>query len=165
MKQIAITMELPTERTTFALGEYLGQLAHSNMVIYLYGELGAGKTTLVRGFLHARGYFGKVKSPTYSFVESYVELKFPVYHFDLYRLNKPAELECISIRDYLNDKSIILIEWPEKGRGFIPDPTIKLTMEILEKGRKVNLAAANLLGQTVLDKFEPKQIQKNINER
>lgn len=164
MKQIAITMELPTEKATLALGEYLGQLANSSMIIYLYGELGAGKTTFVRGFLHARGYFGKVKSPTYTFVESYLELKLPVHHFDLYRLNKPAEIECISMRDYLHDKSIILIEWPEKGRGFLPDPTVKLTMEILGKGRKINLAAANLLGQTILDKFNTKQVQKNIHE-
>ena len=164
MKQIAITMELPTERATLALGEYLGQLVHANMIIYLYGELGAGKTTFVRGFLHAKGYFGTVKSPTYTFVESYPDLKDPVHHLDLYRLNTPAELESIGIRDYLDNKSIILIEWPEKGRGFVPEPTIKLTMDIIEQGRKINLAAANLLGQTILDKFDPKHIQKNINE-
>lgn len=164
MKQIAITMELPNERATLALGEYLGQLAYSSMVIYLYGELGAGKTTLVRGFLHAKGYFGRVKSPTYTFVESYLDLKIPVHHFDLYRLNKPVEIECLSIRDYLQDKRIILIEWPEKGRGYLPEPTMKLTMEILPEGRKINLAAANLLGQTILDQFDLKQVQKNIHE-
>ena len=160
MKQIAITMELPTERSTLLLGEYVGQLVTSGMVIYLYGELGAGKTTFVRGFLHAKGYFGKVKSPTYTFVEEYLDLHLPIYHFDLYRLNKPEEIESISIRDYLSAKNIILIEWPEKGRDFIPEPTIKLSMEIIDTGRKIHLAAANLLGQTVLDKFNPKQIQK-----
>lgn len=164
MKQIAITIELPTERATLALGEYLGQLANTSMVIYLYGDLGAGKTTLVRGFLHAKGYFGKVKSPTYTFVESYLELKLPIYHFDLYRLNNPAEVELLDIRDYAQNKGIILIEWPEKGRGFIPEPTIKLTLEILDNSRKVNLAAANLLGQTVLDKFNLQQIQKSLHD-
>lgn len=163
MKQIALTMELPTERATLLLGEYLGQLAHANMVIYLYGDLGAGKTTFARGFLHTRGYFGKVKSPTYTFIESYSDLKCHIHHLDLYRLNKPEEIEGIGIRDYLTDDGIILIEWPEKGRGFLPEPTIKLTMEILTKGRKITLAAANLLGQTILDKFDPKQVQKNIN--
>ena len=160
MKQIAITMELPTERATLLLGEYIGQLVNAGMVIYLYGELGAGKTTFVRGFLHAKGYFGKVKSPTYTFVEGYSDLHLPIYHFDLYRLSEPEEIEGISIRDYLSAKNIILIEWPENGRGFIPEPTIKLTMEIVDKGRKIHLAAANLLGQTVLDKFNPKQMQK-----
>ena len=165
MKQIAVTLELPTERSTLLLGEYLGQLAHANMTVYLSGDLGAGKTTFVRGFLHARGYFGKVKSPTYTLLEAYPDLKCPILHLDLYRLLKPEELECISIRDHLNDKSIVLVEWPEKGRGYLPDPTLKLTMEMMEHGRKVHLAAANLLGQTILDKFDPKQIQKNIHAR
>ena len=154
MKQIAITIELSDERATQTFGERLGQLAGLGTVVYLYGELGSGKTTFVRGFLKGKGYFGRVKSPTYTIVESYDKAQLPIHHFDLYRFKDPEEIEYLGIRDYLYGNNIILIEWPEKGKGYLPNPTLKLTLEIIDRGRKVHLAAANLLGQEIIDKYE-----------
>lgn len=156
MKKIAINLELTNDKSTFAFGEHLGQLSRPQTVIYLNGELGTGKTTFARGFLKGRGYFGKIKSPTYTLVESYSCSSLTVYHLDLYRLKQAEELEFLGIRDYVANDGILLIEWPELGKGFIPEPSLKLQFDFHDEARKVTLAAANLLGQEIMDDFEPR---------
>ena len=111
-------------------------------IIYLVGDLGAGKTTFIRGMLASFGFSGVVKSPTYTIVETYQDLQFPVYHFDLYRLNQANELELLGIRDYLHDQSICCFEWPDKGLGHIPDPDFLIKFNILAgNSRQINISA------------------------
>lgn len=105
---------------TAALGAALARIVAAPCVIALEGPLGAGKTTFVRGFLRARGYEGPVRSPTYTLVETYPLDGGPVHHLDLYRLADPEELEYLGVRDLATDDSIWLIEWPERGHGFLP---------------------------------------------
>jgi tRNA threonylcarbamoyladenosine biosynthesis protein TsaE len=122
-------------------------------MIYLHGELGAGKTTLVRGFLRGCGYSAAVKSPTYTIVEPYkIEHKI-IYHFDLYRLTNAAELAYIGGRDYFGEDAICLIEWPEHGSGFLPAPDLVcvLTQEQGNlKHRTVLIRATSEVGQRIL---------------
>ena len=99
----------------------------SSFVIYLIGELGAGKTTLAQNFIKHYG-FEKVKSPTYSLVESYQNDEINIHHFDCYRLNDPEELEYIGFRDYFLEKNIQLYEWPNLGKGMIPNPDISINI-------------------------------------
>jgi len=99
-----------------ALGAQLAEQAKPGDIIFLKGELGAGKTTLARGFLRALGYIGLVKSPTYTLVEPYHLDNVILYHFDFYRLNRIEELDEIGLSDYLTEDAICLIEWPEKSR-------------------------------------------------
>ena len=108
------------EEAMVALGEHLGRELAAPMVVFLRGELGAGKTTLARGVLRAKGYSGAVKSPTYTLVEPYELQGVTLYHFDLYRLGDPEELEYVGIRDYLDGDSIVLVEWPERSGGCRP---------------------------------------------
>ena len=108
-------------------------------LIFLQGDLGAGKTTLVRGFLRAAGYDGTVKSPTYTLVEEYTIGTRKIFHFDLYRLVDPEELEWIGIRDYFDQDSVCFIEWPEKGKGFLPEPDKIITLKPQGLGRSLTI--------------------------
>lgn len=149
------TLELPDEAATLQFSALLAKALVPNLVIYLHGDLGAGKTTLVRGLLHALGYVGKVKSPTYTLVEMYeVELKvnsrYPLYHFDLYRFNDEEEWDAAGFRDYFNAHSVCIIEWPEKAQHVLPTPDIDIVFSIQSIGRKIQLVAHSELGQQCL---------------
>ena len=153
------TLDLADEAATLAFGATLARAIQPNLTIYLHGDLGAGKTTLVRGLLHALGHVGKVKSPTYTLVEPY-EIKYNVtsslmmYHFDLYRFNDEEEWESAGFRDYFNANSVCVIEWPEKAQNVLPTPDLNITFSIKNVGenlgRSVNLSAHSILGQQCL---------------
>ncbi|TAN65654.1 MAG: tRNA (adenosine(37)-N6)-threonylcarbamoyltransferase complex ATPase subunit type 1 TsaE [Methylobacter sp.] len=111
----------------------------SKCLVFLHGELGAGKTTLVRGFLRAAGYSGAVKSPTYTLVEEYTIGERKIFHFDLYRVADPEELEWIGIRDYFDQDCICFIEWPDMGKGFLPEPDKVIRLVAEGAGRSVEM--------------------------
>lgn len=113
---------LNSAEETERFGAELWKLLPEKCLIFLQGQLGAGKTTLVRGFLRAAGFSGAVKSPTYTLAEEYLVNHRKIVHFDLYRLTDPEELEWIGIRDYFNQNGICFVEWPEQGKGFLPEP-------------------------------------------
>ena len=119
---------LADEEQTIAAGRELAASCRPGTVIYMWGQLGAGKTTLARGLLEAMGYSGTVKSPSYTWVETYEHLSIPVYHFDLYRLADPQELSYLGIDDYFHQGSVCMVEWPERGRGFLPEANISLEL-------------------------------------
>jgi len=123
-------------------------------VIFLEGDLGTGKTTLVRGFLQSLGFKGNVKSPTYTLVEPYLIDNKTIYHFDLYRLGTPDELEYAGGRDYFDGDAICLIEWPDKAEGYLPvaDLCLQLTYQNQagEQGRHCVMSANTAKGQSIL---------------
>lgn len=121
------------------------------MVIYLHGDLGAGKTTLVRGMLNSLGYSGRVKSPTYALVEPYHIGGLDLLHFDLYRLHNEQEWESAGFRDEYDGCKIFLIEWPEKGGDSIPPADIEIDVEILSSGRKAIIYANSKMGKQCLE--------------
>lgn len=125
------------EDKMLAFGAGLAHLLPGPGVIALKGDLGAGKTTLVRGLLKELGHCGVVKSPTYTLVEPYQVKNRDIYHFDLYRLGSPDELEYIGFRDYFNESSLCLVEWPEKGGDFVPQPDICLIINSVNDARKL----------------------------
>ena len=122
-------MLIKTEQAMLSYGARLSQQLNPGDIVALKGELGAGKTTLVKGILQGLGYTGYVKSPTYTIVESYSFHQLTVYHFDFYRIHDALELEAMGIRDYFNHNTMALIEWPELGGSIIPHPT--MTCQIL----------------------------------
>jgi len=130
---------LNSEEDTEQFGAELFETMPSKCLIFLRGDLGAGKTTLVRGFLRAAGYDGTVKSPTYTLVEEYTIGTRKIFHFDLYRLVDPEELEWIGIRDYFDQDSVCFIEWPEKGKGFLPEPDKIITLKPQGLGRSLTI--------------------------
>lgn len=143
-------LELSDAEATVALGERLGHLLRPPFCLYLLGELGAGKTTLTRGLIQARGHRGAVKSPTYTLVEPYELADGPVYHFDLYRLADPEELEFMGLRDYFSPDAIAIVEWPSRGEGVLPPPDLVLELVYSGSGRVAKLAAKTSPGQELL---------------
>lgn len=119
-------------------------------MIYLCGELGAGKTTLVRGLLHALGHHGSVKSPTYTLVEPYQIADRRLFHWDLYRLADPEELEFLGLREQLDGEAILLIEWPERGSGELPAADLAITLDYAGEGRSCRLERHSAIGQAVV---------------
>lgn len=136
------------------LGGELARALTSGAIIFLHGQLGAGKTTFTRGFLYGLGYVGKVKSPTYTLVEPYELAAHPVFHFDLYRLNDPDELTFIGIQDYFIPGAVCLIEWPEKGNPLLPQADLACYIEFIDAGRVVTLTAHTAIGEKALQKIK-----------
>ncbi len=138
---------LLNEQDTELLGAQLWRSLPKKCLVFLNGNLGAGKTTLTRGFLRAAGHKTAVKSPTYTLVEEYDLATGKFYHFDLYRIKDPEELEWMGMQDYLAEHSLCFIEWPENGQGFLPEADLEITISTKAEGRVaefVNLSKNNL---------------------
>ncbi|WP_290701504.1 tRNA (adenosine(37)-N6)-threonylcarbamoyltransferase complex ATPase subunit type 1 TsaE [Amphritea sp.] len=142
------------EAAMVAFGRALAQFAEGGEVIFLNGDLGMGKTTLSRGVLRGFGHQGSVKSPTYTLVEPYELGDRTVFHFDLYRLGDPEELEYLGIRDYFTDDSICLIEWPERGEGVLPVADLLLNISVEQLGRRINWQPQTVKGRQLADKLK-----------
>ena len=151
------TAYLPDEEATAALGAALARTLAPGLVIYLHGDLGAGKTALTRALLHAAGHVGKVKSPTYTLSEPYqVHLAsgpVQVIHFDLYRMSSPEEFLDAGFREDFNHENICIVEWPEKGEPVLPPPDINVFLRVSGQGREVELQPLSQLGLLCLDRL------------
>lgn len=143
-------IDLPDEAATLALGAALAPHLVPGLVLLLRGELGAGKTTLVRGLLRALGHAGRVKSPTYTLVEVYEVSRLSLYHFDFYRFHDPTEWIDAGFRDVFNGRNVCLVEWPERARGQLPPADLEIALEVTEPGRSATLAASSPAGERLL---------------
>ena len=148
-----ITFILDNEAATLACGDKFSRSMVNGLVVYLHGDLGAGKTTFVRGVLHGLGHVGKVKSPTYTLVEPYTIFNYNIYHFDLYRFIDEEEWDAAGFRDYFNAQSICMIEWPEKAAHVLPEPDIHVHLSHYQNARKIQFSAGSALGTQCLKKL------------
>jgi tRNA threonylcarbamoyladenosine biosynthesis protein TsaE len=150
---------LADEAASGVFGRQLAACLAPGMVIYLEGDLGAGKTTLVRALLRALGHQGPVKSPTYTLVEVYVISSLYWYHFDFYRFNHPEEFVDAGLGEYFRSDSVCLVEWPDKAAGFVPPPDLVVALEFQpfeqsgHDGRRVTLSARSPEGEQCLNTF------------
>jgi tRNA threonylcarbamoyladenosine biosynthesis protein TsaE len=158
---------LADERATIAVGDGLAQVVLAQdeqndkmqpaLIVYLKGDLGAGKTTLTRGFVRGMGHQGNVKSPTYTLVEPYELPPWQVYHFDLYRLGDAEELEYMGIRDYFAENCCCFIEWPEKGAGILAKADIVIELDYQDEQRTVALFSFSARGEAILQHYSQRQ--------
>lgn len=147
------TLELVLSDTaqTECLGRLLAHLQLAPAVIYLSGELGAGKTTFSRGFIQACGHPGAVKSPTYTLIEPYDLPSGKIYHLDLYRLNDPAELDFLGLEDVLAEGGVCLIEWPERASPYLPPADLTISLHHADGARRARLVAHQARAQRWLE--------------
>ncbi|MCE9677612.1 tRNA (adenosine(37)-N6)-threonylcarbamoyltransferase complex ATPase subunit type 1 TsaE [Shewanella sp. AS1] len=147
---VPVKVYLENESETVSLGQQLAQAIQPPLTLYLSGELGAGKTTFSRGLIQSLGHKGAVKSPTYTLVEPYELNGIDVFHFDLYRLSDPEELEFMGIRDYFADTSLCIVEWPDKGAGILPKADLLIDIQYLNQAREVTLTPQTPAGEKLL---------------
>jgi tRNA threonylcarbamoyladenosine biosynthesis protein TsaE len=148
---IAIRTAVQMRARGSAIARALPPTLAQPLFIALYGDLGAGKTTLVSGALEALGVASHARSPTYTLIEPYEAAQVTLYHLDLYRLGAPADLEMLGVRDLLNSQSVLFIEWPERGAGFLPTPSLVIRIVYAgEDAREVTLQAEDRQGQELL---------------
>jgi tRNA threonylcarbamoyladenosine biosynthesis protein TsaE len=148
---------LKDEQATLHLGAWLADRVPEGFTIYLAGNLGSGKTTIVRGFLRALGYDQAIKSPTYTLVESYDiahdQYVIPIHHFDLYRVVAAEELELIGMRDYFSKNAICLVEWPEKAGDYLLPPDLFCQISLKDTGRLVDMRSDSPNGKKLLNQI------------
>jgi tRNA threonylcarbamoyladenosine biosynthesis protein TsaE len=144
---------LPDAAATLELGRALAQVLEPGLIVWLEGDLGAGKTTLARGILRGLGYAGRVKSPTFTLVEAYSFFKLNLYHFDFYRFNDPRELADSGLTELFNETAVCLIEWPEKASG-LPRADVRIRIRVTDDGRTVDLHADTELGALCLQTLQ-----------
>lgn len=152
-----LAFDLRDEAATVELGSALGRAIAGGGIVYLEGTLGAGKTTLSRGVLRHFGHQGAVKSPTYTLVEAYELNARRIFHFDLYRLGDPEELEYMGIRDYFAPDAICLVEWPERGEGLLPAADLRVKVEVIHYNsaprRRAHITAHTPAGSAMLQEL------------
>lgn len=148
-----LTRFLATEADTVALGQALGAALEPGVVVYMVGDLGAGKTTLARGCLRGLGYGGRVKSPTFTLVEVYKFSRLYLYHFDFYRFDDPQELADAGFREYFAENAVCLVEWPEKATG-LPAADVRIELHMTGEGRTVDLSADTEGGRLCLTRLQ-----------
>ena len=149
-----MVLRVPDEQSMESLGAALAPRLRPGQAIFLHGELGAGKTTMVRGVVRALGYAGSVKSPTYTLVEPYDFGRLRMYHFDLYRMEDPGELELLGIRDYFQGEGVCIVEWPERGAGILPRPDVDVFIDRVDHARSVRLVSNSDDGAVLLSGLE-----------
>lgn len=148
---VNVVRELQNEEALLGFGRALAACLVPGLMIELRGELGAGKTTLSRAIIQFLGHKGAVKSPTYTLVEPYEHIQPPVYHFDLYRIADPDELHYLGVETYFNERSICLVEWPERAADLLPKADIVITLEHAVPGRTIAVAACSDKGRAVVE--------------
>jgi tRNA threonylcarbamoyladenosine biosynthesis protein TsaE len=151
---VALKVELPDERATLALGAVLATTLEPGLMVYLRGELGAGKTTVIRGLLRALGHEGIVRSPTYTLVEVYAVSRLDLHHFDFYRFQDSREWIDAGFRESFNGRNVSLIEWPERAGGLLPPADVEIALELHGTGRSAVLTSSSIRGQKCLALLE-----------
>jgi tRNA threonylcarbamoyladenosine biosynthesis protein TsaE len=146
--EIGLPLSLPDEAATLRLGAACAAGAAPGRVLHLRGDLGAGKTTLVRGLLRALGYAGRVKSPTYTLVEPYEDLRLNVYHFDFYRFKNREEWLSSGFRDYFNPQSLCIVEWPERAGDLLSAPDLEIHLQYQGEARSATVSAHSPAGES-----------------
>lgn len=144
---------LSDEAATLALGRRLGLALRPGLKVYLQGDLGTGKTTLVRGALRALGYGGRVKSPTFTLVEVYSVSSLYLYHFDFYRFKNPQEWRDAGFREEFGGPGVCLVEWAEKAAGLLSAPDLRIALEHDGDGRRARLTSTSERGRQCLDQI------------
>jgi len=143
---VTAVFPLSDEAATQRLGQLLAPAMHPGLVIYLEGDLGAGKTMLARALIRALGHQGPVKSPTYSLVEVYVVSRLYLYHFDFYRFESPQEFLDAGFDEYFNEHAVCLVEWPDRAQGCVPAPDLRLCLHHAGSGRRLEAVASTAKG-------------------
>jgi tRNA threonylcarbamoyladenosine biosynthesis protein TsaE len=150
---VSLNAFLPDEAATLGLGAAIARVIEPGLVFFLTGELGAGKTTLVRGVLRGLGHQGAVKSPTYALVELYTVSRLDLHHFDFYRFQDPREWIDAGFRETFNGLNVSLIEWPEKAAGLLPLADVEIVLESRRSGRNASLRSSSPHGERTLTRL------------